>query len=56
MTDTNEDFLEGVNFDQETKHLMDEYNLDSDTAERVREIMDIEGVSEDEAIEMAEES
>ncbi len=44
------------NLDQDTKHLMDEFGLDSDTAERAKEIMDTNDVSEDEAIELAEEN
>lgn len=56
MDDKNEDFLDLVNFEQETKHLMDQYGLDSDTAQRAKEIMDTSDVTEEEAIEMAEEN
>ena len=54
MQDPNDIILD--NLDQDTKHLMDEFGLDSDTAERAKEIMDTEDVTEDEAIELAEEN
>lgn len=55
MDDPNKDFLETINLDQETKHLMDKYGFDSDTAERVREAIDVDGVSEEEAVQIIEE-
>lgn len=56
MDDPNKDFLDTINLDQETKHLMDKYGMDSDTAERVREAMDVDGVSEEEAIDLVQEN
>jgi len=40
--------------DEEIKALMEEYELDEETAERVKELID-EGVEEDAAVEIAEE-
>lgn len=40
--------------DEETKRLMDEHEIDEDTAEKAQELID-EGLDEDEAIEIAEE-
>jgi hypothetical protein len=54
MDDPNDQVLD--NLDEETKHLVDKYGLDSDTAERATEVMDNKGVTEDEAIELAEET
>lgn len=56
MDDPSKDFLETINLDQETKHLMDKYGMDSDTAERVRETMDVDGMSEEEAVDFVQES
>ena len=36
MRDPNEDLLEITNLDENTKQIMQEYDLDSDTAERVK--------------------
>ncbi len=55
MQDPNDDSVLD-NVDEEAKHLMDEYGIDSDTAERAEEVMDNKGVTEDEAIEEAEEN
>lgn len=55
MQDPTEDFLEGANLDEDTKLLMHEYDLDSDTAERVKELMEDEGLDEDTAVELIEE-
>ncbi len=55
MSDPTEDFLEGANLDEETKQIMHEYDLDSDTAELVKELMDVEGLDEDTAVELIEE-
>jgi hypothetical protein len=40
--------------DEEAKELMTEHDLDEDTAERARELID-EGLDEDDAVELAEE-
>lgn len=56
MDDPNKDFLDTINLDQETKHLMDKYGMDSDTAERVREAIDVDGVSEEEAVDLVQEN
>lgn len=40
--------------DEDTKELMKDHDLDVDTAERVRDIMDEYGVDEDDAIEIEE--
>lgn len=55
MIDPTEDFLEGANLDEDTKHIMHEYDLDSDTAERVKELVEDEGLDEDTAVELIEE-
>ena len=36
MQDPNDDQLEVTNLDEDTKQIMQEYDLDSDTAERVK--------------------
>ena len=41
--------------DEEIQELMDDYDLDEDTAERVREVMEEYGVDEDDAVELVEE-
>ena len=40
--------------DEETRRLMEEYDLDEDTAEKAQELID-EGLDEDDAAELAEE-
>lgn len=40
--------------DEETKRLMEDPDIDEDTAEQAQELID-EGLDEDEAIEVAEE-
>jgi hypothetical protein len=40
--------------DEEIKELMDNHDLDEDTAERAQELVD-EGLDEDDAVELAEE-
>jgi len=40
--------------DEEIKQLMDDYDIDEDTAEKAQELID-EGLDEDEAIELADE-
>lgn len=41
--------------DEETKRIMEEYDLDKDDAEKVQEITDEWGIDEDEAIELLDE-
>lgn len=40
--------------DDETKSLMEEHDIDEDTAERAQELVD-EGLDENDAVELAEE-
>lgn len=40
--------------DEETQRLMQEHDIDEDTAEKAQELID-EGLDEDEAVEIAEE-
>ena len=40
--------------DEETKELMEEYDLDEEAAERARELIEEEGLEEGEAVEIAE--
>ena len=40
--------------DEDIKQLMEEYDLDEDTAESAQELID-EGLDEDDAVEVAEE-
>jgi len=40
--------------DEEIKRLMDDYDFDEETAEKVQELID-EGIDEEEAIEMVED-
>lgn len=56
MSDPNDDDqLEVTNLDQETKRIMQEYDLDSDTAERVKEVMDEEGLDVESAVAFIED-
>ena len=41
--------------DEEVKQLMKDHMVDDDVAEKAQELMDTEGLDEDEAIELAEE-
>jgi len=41
-----------MELDEETKRLMEEYEIDEDVAEKAQELID-EGLDEDEAIEIA---
>ena len=41
--------------DEEVSELMESHDLDSETASRVRDIMDEHGVDEDDAVELEEE-
>jgi len=41
--------------DEDVRKLMDDYNLDEDTAEQARELMDEYGLDEDDAVNIAEE-
>lgn len=47
----NEDLPE----DEETRRLMEEHEIDQETAEEAQKLMDEDGLDEDEAIEIAEE-
>lgn len=49
-----DDILEDESPDEEIIEIMENHDLDQDTAERVQEIMDEYGVDEDDAIEIAE--
>ena len=49
-----EELLEEEDIDEETKTLVEDYGLDTDTAERAKELID-EGLGEDEAVELAED-
>jgi hypothetical protein len=40
--------------DEETSRLMEEHDIDEDTAEKVQELID-EGLDEDDAVELADE-
>ena len=40
--------------DEEVKRLMEDHNIDADTAEKAQELID-DGLDEDEAIELADE-
>ncbi len=55
MQDPNDDQLEVTNLDEDTKQIMQEYDLDSDTAERVKEAMDEEGLDVEAAVAFIEE-
>ncbi len=46
--------VEGGPEDEEIKQLMEDHDIDEDTAERAKELID-EGVDEDDAIELADE-
>lgn len=52
MTDS--DPIENEKPDEEVKELMENHDLDQDTAERVQEIIDDLGVDEDDAVEIEE--
>ena len=41
--------------DEETKRIMEEYDLDEDDAEKVQEITDEWGIDEDEAVELLDD-
>lgn len=41
--------------DEETLRLMKDYDIDQETAEKVQDLMDSEGLDEDEAVELADE-
>lgn len=41
--------------DEETLRLMKDYDIDQETAEKVQDLMDSEGLDEDDAIELADE-
>jgi hypothetical protein len=49
------DSVDATSPDDELTDLMNDYDLDPDTAERVREIMDETGLDEDEAVALEEE-
>jgi len=40
--------------DEEVRELMDDHDLDADTAEKIRDTMDELGVDEDDAVELVE--
>lgn len=46
---------ENIPEDEEVRRLMEEHNIDQDMAEKAQELMNNEGIDEDEAIELAEE-
>lgn len=54
MDDEIDELSEGENIDEETKTLVDDYGLDTETAVRAKELID-EGLDEDEAVELAED-
>jgi hypothetical protein len=41
--------------DEETKRIMEDHCLDEEQAEKVQEIMDAEGIDEDEAVEILDD-
>ena len=41
--------------DEDVKQLMKDHDIDEDTAERAQELIDTEGLDEEEAVELAEE-
>lgn len=49
-----DDVPEGEAPDEEVKELMENHDLDKDTAERVQEVMEEYGVDEDDAVELEE--
>jgi hypothetical protein len=49
-----ENNIEGIPEDEEVQRLMQEHEIDEETAEKAQELID-EGIDEDEAIELAEE-
>ena len=40
---------------EDVRRLMQDYDIDEDTAEKAQELIDTEGLDEDEAIELADE-
>lgn len=48
------DIVKNGSEDEETRRLMQEYDIDADTAEKAQELID-EGLDEDDAIELADE-
>ncbi|MDO8496236.1 MAG: hypothetical protein Q7S43_02165 [bacterium] len=49
-----EEPIENAPEDEEVKQLMEDHDIDEDTAEKAQELID-EGLDEDEAVEIAEE-
>jgi hypothetical protein len=47
--------IEGIPEDEEVRRLMQDHDIDEDTAEKARELIDTVGLSEEEAIELADE-
>jgi hypothetical protein len=45
---------EDVPEDEETSHLMEDHDIDKDTAEKVQELIE-EGLDEDDAVDLADE-
>lgn len=54
MSDEDQNFNSAEAPEEEIKELMDNHDIDQDTAERVQELVD-EGLDEDDAVEIAEE-
>lgn len=49
------DDLEDIPEDEETRRLMEDHDIDAETAEKVQELMDQEGLDEDDAVELVDE-
>jgi len=49
-----EELIENASEDEEIQRLMQEHEIDEDTAEKAQELID-EGLDEDDAIELAED-
>ena len=47
--------IEDLPEDEDARQLMKDHDIDADTAEKAQELIDTEGLDEEEAIELAEE-
>ena len=47
--------IENIPESEDVRRLMQDHDIDEDTAEKAQELMDTEGLDEDEAIELADE-
>lgn len=51
----NDEEIEDLPEDENVRQLMKDHDIDADTAEKAQELIDTEGLDEDEAIELADE-